>query len=40
MNRMDFGEVVFGGNPKKNLKNEANMNRTVSLEKEKRKSRV
>ena len=33
MNRLDFGELVFGGNPKLNLKKEANMNRSVVREK-------
>ena len=33
MNRLDFGEIVFGGNLKKNLKIEANMNKTVTMEK-------
>ena len=35
MNRLDFGEVVFGGNLSKNLKIEATMNKTVSQEKRK-----
>ena len=33
MNRLDFGEIVFGGSLKKNLKIEANMNKTVTMEK-------
>ena len=33
MNKMEFGETIFGGNLKKNLKIEANLNRTVVREK-------
>lgn len=33
MNKLDFNEVVFGGNIKRNLKLEANMNSTVVREK-------
>ena len=32
MNKLEFGEVVFGGNLKKNLKIEANMNSTIIRE--------
>ena len=33
MNKLEFGEVIFGGNLKKNLKIEANMNNTIIKEK-------
>ena len=33
MNKLEFGEVIFGGNLKKNLKIEANMNSTIIKEK-------
>ena len=36
MNKLEFGEVIFGGNLKANLKVEANMNRTIIREKYKR----
>ena len=32
MNKLGFGEVVFGGNLKKNLEIEANMNNTIIRE--------
>ena len=32
MNKLEFGEIVFGGNLKKNLRIEANMNNTIIRE--------
>ena len=29
MNRVDFGELIFGGNPKKNLKVESKLNQSI-----------
>jgi len=29
MSRVDFGELIFGGNPKKNLKMEASLNTSI-----------
>ena len=40
MNRLEFGEVVFGGNLESNLKIESNMNKTITLEKAKNKKKA
>lgn len=40
MNRLEFGEVVFGGNLESNLQIESNMNKTITLEKAKNKKKA
>jgi len=40
MNKLDFGEIVFGGNMKMNLKTEANISVNVNKEKRKQDSKA
>ena len=40
MNKLEFGEVVFGGNLAKNLKIEANMNKKIEKERIKEKTQA